>query len=100
VSFLAKKKFQVIDIRAFASVMFAAILIGFVVHEFVHLFLISNPSSITLWFGQVQHSVTVCCLSPTEYAFEELAYLVQFIATVLWIAINWSVYVKRDYGKR
>lgn len=88
------KRIQQIDIPAFASVMLAAIFLGFITHELFHLLVISNPSSLTIWFGKVSHSVTVCCLDPMESAFEEIAYLVQLIVTFVWVVINHKTYIR------
>jgi len=84
--------FEEFDMNAFVSVLLAAILIGFIVHELVHMLLISNVSSITLRFGQPVASVSICCLSPRESAYEELAYTIQFIVTLLWIIVNNNIY--------
>ncbi len=85
---------QEIDIAAFASVMLAGMLLGFISHELVHLFLISNPTSITIWFGSSVNAITVCCLNEMENAFEEVAYFVQIVVTILWIIVNKNIYLK------
>ena len=87
-----KKEFEEFDIPAFVSVMLAGILLGFIAHELVHMLLISNLSSITIRFGQPIASASVCCLSPGESAYEELAYTVQFTVTLLWIILNNKIY--------
>ena len=90
-----KKEFEEFDIAAFVSVLFAGILFGFIAHEIVHMLLISNLSSITIRFGQPIASVSVCCLSPGESAYEELAYTIQFVVTIVWVILNNNIYRRK-----
>ena len=93
---MSKQEFEEINILAFTSVLFAAILLGFLAHELIHLILISDVSSITLYFGAQENLISVCCLTGSEQAYEELAYAVQAIVTVGWIIINSGVFRQNE----
>lgn len=86
-----------IEILAFASVVFAGVLIGFIAHELFHVLTIKSVSSFTINFGSKNTIFTVCCLAPNEKPFEEAGYLVQFIATIVWILFNQPVFRKDKY---
>lgn len=93
---MSKQELEEINILALTSVLFAAILLGFLAHELTHIFLISNVSSITLYFGAQENLISVCCLSGTEQAYEELAYAIQAIVTVGWVIINSKVFIQKE----
>ncbi|HZX19983.1 MAG TPA: hypothetical protein VFF13_03140 [archaeon] len=86
------KKFERINIAAFISVLLAAVLLGFIVHELVHVALIKKATTITLHFGESQNLISVCCLGPLESANEEIAYFIQFVVTIGWIIVNSNVF--------
>ena len=89
------EKFETIDMQVFVSVVLSAILLGFIVHEFFHLLTIVNVSSFTIRFGSTSSPISVCCLDKNEIPMEELAYLLQLMATIGWIIINKQAYVKQ-----
>lgn len=70
------------------NILLAAIVIGAIAHELVHFALMSNPTSISIHFGEAEKLISICCLQEGEYAFEEIAYTIQFVATLLWIAVS------------
>ncbi len=86
-----------IELQALVSVLFAAILVGFMVHELTHILLISEPSRLTVHFGTGQPlAVTTCCLQADEAANEEIAYASQFIAMAAWLLINRNLFMKNN----
>ena len=89
-----KRNYDSIDIVAFVSVLFAAIFFGFLAHEVFHLLTIHEVSSLTIRFGAAPIPVSVCCLQSNEKAMEEIAYFIQFLVTIAWIAFNSRVYAK------
>lgn len=93
---MSKQELEEINILALTSVLFAAILLGFLAHELIHIILISNVSRITLYFGAQENLISVCCLSGTEQAYEELAYAVQAIVTVGWVIINSKGFIQKE----
>ena len=90
------KIFEGINLLAFTSVLLAAVMLGFIAHELVHLALISDISSIVITFGSSKSPLGICCLSEGELAMEELAYLAQFIVTLSWVAANHNLYVGKN----
>ncbi len=87
-----ENRIETIDIPAFFSVVLAGILLGFVAHEFTHIMLLSELTSITIRFGGAGSPVSVCCLAQGQDALESFAYFVQFLVTLLWITMNNMVY--------
>ncbi len=92
----AREEFETLNMQAFVSVVLAAILLGFIVHEFFHIFTIADVSSITIRFGSTVSPFGVCCLGENESAMEELAYLLQLITAIGWIILNKQAYVKKQ----
>lgn len=90
------KTFEGINLLAFTSVLLAAALLGFIAHELVHIILISDIHSITLNFGPAKNVIAICCLEEGEKAMEGLAYIVQFIVTLFWVAANHNLYVGKN----
>jgi|SRR3989344_1029877 len=93
----SKEEFETLSMPAFVSVVLAAILLGFIAHEFFHILTIANVSSITIRFGSTGSPFSVCCLEANENSMEEIAYLLQLIITVGWIILNKSTYVKKGH---
>ena len=90
-----REKFETLNMQAFISVILAAILLGFIVHEFFHIVTIESVSSVTIRFGSTSSPLSICCLEENESAMEELAYLLQLITTIGWIIINKQTYVQK-----
>ena len=91
---MGKDRFHEIDIRAFTSVLFAALLLGFAAHEVFHILTISEPSKVTIHFGAGAFSATTCCLVGGDSAMEEVAYLLQFAVMIGWVWLNRSLIVR------
>jgi len=81
-------KFGRVNLMAFASVLFAGILLGFVAHEAFHVLTISEPSKLTIYFGANDFSASVCCLDGDANALEAFAYGLQFLTMLGWIYLN------------
>ena len=90
-----REKFETLNMQAFVSVILAAILLGFIVHEFFHIVTIESVSSVTIRFGSTSSPLSICCLEENESAMEELAYLLQLITTIGWIILNKQTYVEK-----
>ncbi len=69
------------------NIVLGALFLGVVAHELFHFAVISEVSSIIFRFGSPD-IVAVCCLSGTELAMENIAYLLQGIVTLGWIIIG------------
>ena len=91
----AKEEFETLHMQTFVSVILAAILLGFIVHEIFHIIAIPDVSSVTIRFGSSISPFSICCLGENENPMEELAYLLQLITTLVWIVINKQAYVKK-----
>ncbi|MCR4369189.1 MAG: hypothetical protein NUV67_04760 [archaeon] len=91
---MAKADFDEIDLMAFTSVLLAAFLLGFIVHELVHVATISHPVRVSIYFGSNQFALGTCCLLEGEQPLLELSYAIQFIATIGWIIMNRKVFIK------
>lgn len=70
-----------------SNLVLGALLFGLIVHELFHVLTISQVSSITLRFGSLNF-IGVCCLKGTEQALENMAYLLQGLATIGWIIVG------------
>lgn len=77
---------------AFVNVAVAAILIGGVIHELVHIILLQHPAQFRVHFGDVKAVFSTCCLAPGERPYEEIAYAVQFFVGLIWIFMFRSVF--------
>ncbi len=71
----------------FVCVAFSGLMIGGIIHELVHVVLISHPTQLRFHFGDASSILSTCCLNPGEYDFELLAYGVQFFVTMGWILV-------------
>ncbi len=69
----------------FICVAFSGLMVGGIIHELVHVVLISHPTQFRVHFGDPSAILSTCCLLPGEYAYEEVAYLLQSLVTAGWI---------------
>lgn len=77
--------------KGFLNVGFSAMVVGGILHEFVHMLLIRHPTQFQVHFGDPVAIFSTCCLAPGELPLEELAYGVQLIVMILWIYVNRSL---------
>ncbi len=71
----------------FVCVAFSGLMIGGIIHELVHVVLISHPTQLRFHFGDTSSILSTCCLNPGEYDYELLAYGAQFLITMGWILV-------------
>jgi hypothetical protein len=72
----------------FVNVSLAGVLMSGLAHEFVHVLLINHPVQLRVHFGDAKAVFSTCCLSPGESPYEGVAYVIQFLVLVVWIALN------------
>jgi hypothetical protein len=86
----------------FVCVALSGVLIGGVIHEFAHVILIQHPTQFRVHFGDSSTIFSTCCLGPGEYAYEEIAYAIQFVVSLGWIlAFKNNFYAgKKTPGKK
>lgn len=73
---------------AFINVGFAAIVIGGIIHEIVHMILLRHPTQFQVHFGDPVAIFSTCCLAPGELPQEEIAYGIQLLVMILWFFFN------------
>jgi hypothetical protein len=78
----------------FVCVAFSGLMIGGIIHELVHVVLISHPTQLRFHFGDSSSILSTCCLNPGEYDYELLAYGIQFLVTGGWLLVFREFFVR------
>ncbi len=86
------------------NVLLASILLGFIVHELINVFLLAHPTDICLHIGESSVIMSVCCLTEEEMktphiVAEIIPFYVQFLVMFLWIIANMRFYTKPSKKK-
>lgn len=74
-----------ISVSGFVNVAISGVAVGGIMHEIVHVLLLSHATQLRLHFGDPYAIFSTCCLLPGELANEEIAYAVQFLVTIGWV---------------
>ena len=101
IAFFLKSKSQAeqggkISVPSFVNVAISGVAVGGIIHEIVHILLLSHPTQLRLHFGDPYAIFSTCCLLPGELANEEIAYAVQFLVTIAWVIYFENLYYNPD----
>ena len=90
-----KRTYYSLDFVLLLNIFLAAIVLGAIAHEAFHFLTISNPSELTVYWGNPDFVISTCCLEGDEGTMEAISYGVQFLVMGLWVLMNFKFALKK-----